>query len=347
MAKAKQLPSGSWRVQVFDGIDARGKRKYISFTADTAKEAELLALEYQLKKKRLDKPENITVGEAIDRYIESKDAVLSPTTIKNYISIRKNYLGNIINLKLNKITPELIQREINKESKIHSAKTVYNIHGLLSATLKLYYPDMVLRTTLPKKEKIIMQIPNDDDIRVLMTETYNTEMELPILLSVSLGLRRSEICGLLWEDVDLKKRTITIRQAKVTGIDTEYIIKTPKSYAGNRTLTISQVLYNALEKQVDKNGFVIKLTPQAITKRFLRLFSKLNIKNFRFHDLRHFNASVMLMLRIPDKYAMKRGGWATEYTMKNVYQHTFETETNEYENQVNNYMDNLLIEQKK
>ena len=51
MAKAKKLPSGSWRVLVYDCTDQNGKRRYKSFTAETKKEAEYLAAEYTLKKK--------------------------------------------------------------------------------------------------------------------------------------------------------------------------------------------------------------------------------------------------------------------------------------------------------
>ena len=87
MAKAKKLPSGSWRVLQFVGLDADGKRQYKSFTAPTKREAEFLAAEYVAKKKR--PSGRMTVGEAIDRYIESKDGVLSPTTVSGYQKIRR------------------------------------------------------------------------------------------------------------------------------------------------------------------------------------------------------------------------------------------------------------------
>ena len=125
MAKAKKLPSGSWRVLQFVGLDAAGKRQYKSFTAPTKREAEFLAAEYVAKKKR--PAGRMTVGEAIDRYIESKDGVLSPTTINGYRNLRRHHLAGLMGIQLDRITREDVQREVNAEAKKHSAKTYRHI----------------------------------------------------------------------------------------------------------------------------------------------------------------------------------------------------------------------------
>lgn len=344
MAKAKKLPSGNWRVLVYDGLDADKKRKYISFTADTAAEAEYMALEYTLKKKRADKPENLTVGEAIDRYIESKDAVLSPSTIRGYKGIRKNNIQGIMNLRLNKINQDIIQREFNNEAKSRSPKSLRNIHTLLSTVLKIYYPDFILRTTLPQKEKIDIYMPTKEEMKLLLNDVTGTEMELPVLLSMCLGLRRSEICGLTWDGVDFKNNTIRIRQAQVINSDGEWVMKNTKSYTSNRTITLNNTLIKKLSNQDDQTGAVVKLAPNVITQRFERIVKRLGMPNFRFHDLRHYNASVMLALNIPDKYAMERMGHATNNILKNVYQHTMDNEKEKINTIVDNYFDELIDE---
>ena len=56
-----------------------------------------------------------------------------------------------------------------------------------------------------------------------------------------------------------------------------------------------------------------------------------------FHDLRHMNASVMLALNVPDKYAMERGGWSTNHVMKSVYQHTFSAERKAVDDRIDDY----------
>ena len=75
MAKAKKLPSGSWRVNQYVGKDENGKRIYKSFTASTKKEAEFIAAEYVMKARHSKVPQNITLGEAMERYIESKSNI--------------------------------------------------------------------------------------------------------------------------------------------------------------------------------------------------------------------------------------------------------------------------------
>ena len=61
-----------------------------------------------------------------------------------------------------------------------------------------------------------------------------------------------------------------------------------------------------------------------------------------FHDLRHINASVMLKLGIPDKYAMERGGWSTTSTLKRVYQETFREDRLAADEKIDNYFENLF-----
>ena len=61
-----------------------------------------------------------------------------------------------------------------------------------------------------------------------------------------------------------------------------------------------------------------------------------------FHDLRHLNASIMLMLGIPDKYAMERGGWATDNILKSVYQQTFTSERKKIDKIVDGYFNGII-----
>lgn len=342
MARAKKLPSGTWRVLVYDGKDNNGKRKYISFTAPTAKEANYLAAEYQLKRKKTEIPENMTVGEAIDRYIESKSSVLSPSTVREYICIRRNGLQNLMNIQLNKVTQELIQREINQETINHSAKSVKNMHGLLSATLKVYLPSFNLKTTLPQKEKYDIYIPSTHDIQLLLKHTENTELHLVIMLAFGLGLRRSEISGLTWECIDLRKKQISIKKAKVLNENNDWIVKSPKSYSGNRILELPNFLIDELSKIPNKKGEVIKMKPSNISNQFAKLVKKLGLSHFRFHDLRHYNASIMLALNIPDKYAMERMGHASNTMLKTVYQHTIDSKKKEISITINNYFDEIM-----
>ena len=66
-----------------------------------------------------------------------------------------------------------------------------------------------------------------------------------------------------------------------------------------------------------------------------------------FHDLRHLNASIMALLRIPDKYAQERGGWNSDKVMKNVYMQTFPEERVKVDDTVDSYFESIISHKEK
>ena len=319
MAKAKKLPSGNWRVLLYTGKDETGKRKYESFTAETKDEAEFLAAEYKLKKPK--KSSSITLGEAYDRYIESKSAILSPSTIREYKRMRKMCLQGLMDKSLSKLTGEDIQKEFNKEAKTHSPKTLRNMHGLLSAVIKMQRPDFNLTTTLPQKEKHEIYIPDEKTIKRLYNLAKGTNIEIPFLLASQLGMRASEICGLQYSCIDSDKNEITIKQARVRSEDGT-VLKKPKSYAGYRTIPCSKHIIDLIGKG-NKDDFIINATTTIITNRWRAFLKKNNEEHFNFHALRHYFASQALLLGVPQKYIAELMGHASEHMINTVYQHTF------------------------
>lgn len=88
-------------------------------------------------------------------------------------------------------------------------------------------------------------------------------------------------------------------------------------------------------------------TNQGLYGRLKTILKRNGLPDIRFHDLRHTAASVMLTLNVPDKYAQARGGWATNHTMKTVYQHTMATKRNSVDQSIDAYYDSLLNPEKK
>jgi len=331
---ARALPSGAYRVQVM--VD--GRRVSVTDTDPKIAVAKAMAIKAKMQD-AIKSPRSLTVGEAIDRYIESKDAVLSPSTVAGYKRIRGNALQGIMGLKLPDLTQEKVQREINKMARERSPKTVRNAHGLLSAALAEYKPEMVLRTTLPQKQRYEAQIPSESEIKAILKAAKGTEMELPLLLAVWLGLRASEIRGLTWDCI--QGDSVHIRQAIVQG-ESGAVVKGTKTYSGNKKLHIPEYIKGVLDSLPKKEGYIISLSGQAMYKRFTRLCKQAGLPHYRFHDLRHANASVMLALNIPDKYAMERMGHATNHMLKTVYQHTISEKQEEVDAMVNNHFSALL-----
>ena len=332
MANAKKLKSGNWRVLAYVGKHVT-KSGYKSFTAPTKKEAERLAAAFTPPEPQGDTP-NITVGQAIDNYIAMKDAVLSPSTIRAYKIVRHTMLQSLMEIAVFELTQSDVQQAVNQDAAAgKSPKTLRNAHGLLRAAIGMERPDFALHTTLPQKKKPDIKIPTKEEIDQLIAAA-DPELASAIQLAAVLGLRRSEICALEWDDI--QNGILTVNKASVRDSENQWKIKAPKSYAGYRILTLPDILSKQFEKR--GNGKIFSFKPDDISWHFSSLQRRcFGAVRYRFHDLRHYNASVMLALGIPNKYAMERMGHASDNMLKAVYQHTMQDKQKEIAEQLNRF----------
>ena len=337
MAKAKKLPSGNWRVRVYAGKDDQGKPVYRSFTAPTKREAEFQAAEFLAKKKR--PAERMTVGEAITRYTDSKDGVLSPTTVSEYRKMRRNYLQSLMDIPIDRLTREQVQIAVNDEAKKHSAKTVINAHGLLASALKMFSPDFVLRTTLPRKvKKLRRDLPTSEDVMRVM---HGQSAELPVLLALCLCLRMSEVRGIRKEAV--RDGFLSIERVIVTVNGVHIEKELAKTDETRRLEALPDFLRDMI--LAAPTDYATTLTGQGIYKQFTRRMAKAGFSGVRFHDLRHISASDMHAQGISDRVAAERGGWAGTQTMRQVYQHSFAPDRQAADARMNDYYSRLYMTQ--
>lgn len=329
MATAKKLPSGNWRAQSSKTINGKLVRK--SFTAESKKAAEFLAAQWQVQINEENTPEKITLRQAYIKYIEMKNAVLSPSTVRGYNALLRNTYTNIMDLPITKITANLIQIETNNLAAYSSPKYVRNAYGLLNSVLKAFAPNLDLDITLPQKAKPELYIPDDNDIKKLLDSVKGKSIEIPILLAAFGPMRRSEICALTSDDIT--GNIVTVDKAVVKGED-GWHVKSPKTYSSYRQIEYPDFI---IEKIKDKKGAIVDMTPTAITKFFAKELKKCGLPPFRFHDLRHYAVSTLHSINVPDKYIMARGGWATNYTMNNVYNHTLKSKKDAFEEKINSH----------
>ena len=321
MAKATRLPSGNYRVQASAMVD--GKLCKRSFTSHDKRQAEAMALEWQQQifKYNAD-PSQITLGEALTKYIDSRRNLLSPVTIATYEKIKRNYFTELQPKRLSTLSQNALQCEINNLSAKLSPKSIRSIWGLVSAAIK-HATRETLEITLPKKQKLIYATPNLETSLKILEACKGTEIELPVTLALRLGLRISEICGLKWSAV---YGDFIIIDNVIVSYGKERYEKKPKTTAGIRKIPLPVDIKNLILSQPRINEYVVQKNAKAIGAMFRRTLKRNNLPHCRFHDLRHATASAMALLNIPETYAMKIGGWESPDVLRSVYQQTFTAE---------------------
>lgn len=336
--KKNQLPSGSIRIQVYDYTDVDGKKHYKSFTAPTRQEAKYLAAEWKAGRAGK-KPDRITLYEAVGRYIEAKTGVLSPSTITAYIKMRECRMKDIGRIWLDELTSTDVQIWISNLSKSLSPKYVRNIYGLLSAAVEMFAPDLILKVTMPEKKRPELYCPSDDDVKKLIRQVAGTDLEIAILLAAFGPMRRGEICAL--EASDIKGNKVSVTKSMVMGPDRTYQIKQPKTYGSYREIEYPEFV---IKKMSGRTGRIINRSPDAITRAFEKAIKKSGLPHFRFHDLRHYAASIMHAIGVPDQYILQRGGWSSDNVMKTVYRNAIDIETVRQNRKINGHFQNLTCD---
>ena len=340
MATARKLPSGSYRVRVYSHTDFNGKKVYESFTAPSKTEVELLASEWSNNKKRRSRTD-LTVKEAIEGYIKAKEGVLSPSTIRAYKIMQKNSYNNIAKLSLKKLTTEDLQLYVSDLAKEKTPKYVSNAYGLLSSSIRFYDPNAYFKITLPKKVKKQTESPSDDIIQDL----YNSappEMKKCICLAAFGSLRRGEICALLYSDI--KKGTVSVTKDMVQSHNNKWIIKDmPKTSESCRNVSLPDKVIELIGTGKPNDPIIKYKNPASITRNFTKLRDKKGLK-IRFHDLRHFYASIGVILGCSDIFLAETGGWVhgSNSVMKKVYQNSIADKNKEYSEIMKKHFDSLI-----
>ncbi|MBO6115756.1 MAG: site-specific integrase [Ruminococcus sp.] len=330
MAKAKQLPSGSWRVRVYDNEN----KKYISFTSQLPgkagkNEAEFLAKEWQAGHKKRTVPTEKTVYQLVKEYIESKEPLLSPSSIRGYYIILENTLGDFGEKKVRLVTEKDLQFWVSQNAKKYAPKSVKSQYGLVTAAMRQERIQLDFKSVmLPKIQKAEKKIPNEKEIAVILHMIEGTSVELPVTIAVTLGMRQSEIAGLKWSDYD--GIYLDVHAAVVPDKDNHYVYKdSTKSAASTRRIEVDGILKERLDRAERVGEFISPMLPSSVLRKFHQLCDKNGLPRFTMHEQRHGNASMMLAKGVPDKYAMKRLGQSSPNMIKDIYQHLYESKEKE------------------
>lgn len=309
--KIKKLPSGNFRIQP----TINGKRKSVTFDHKPTQK-EIMDKIIELHTKIEIRASELSFRQASELYVDSKRNVLSPSTIKSYKTYVDRFPEWFVNMKICDIRQSHVNRFVNEIAKDKTPKTVKNYHGFVHAVMSIYAPETHLTTKLPQNTKKDFYIPSDDDIKAIIKESIGTEYEIPIALACY-GLRRSEIFAVSKESI--KKNILIIDKSSVLNENNEMITKdTTKTAASTRAIPIPKKLADKIKKEdwhyTGYDGNLIRWLH--------RTQDKLGIERFSLHKMRHYFASKLSSMGVPEADILALGGWETDNIMKSVYRHS-------------------------
>jgi integrase len=164
-----------------------------------------------------------TVNALLDRWLEHVESDLSTTTVRNYRDKLTRVRRDLGDLKLSQLTAQKLDHAYARWRKEGlSAQTVRHIHRVLSAALHQAEKwDLVVRAatdraTPPKQPRFPVRAPSPDVVLGLIDEAQRRDLPVlavAIFVSATTGLRRGELCGLRWSDLDFKARTLTVARS--------------------------------------------------------------------------------------------------------------------------------------
>lgn len=394
--------SDRWQLRVFT-LDENQKRmkEYTKMTtySSTIKNkssAKKMLREYMIelsdtiKRKDISKAvilvdKEIMFTDYIDKWLEGHKIDIAESTYRSYAIVNQRIKAYFtpFELKLSEVKASDIREYYNylidgdDDSDGVSKHTVQKHHANLKQIFKVAVDDDLItdnpmdKIKRPKKEKYEPDYYNSEEISKLFKAFSEDEYEICIYLAVNYGLRRSEILGLRWKDIDFKKNVISIKQSLLEILDedghyTLVLNKELKTKASRRDLKLTKEMKQLLIKEKAKQdnykkicgssynteweGYVCRrptgeiIRPNSLTDRFRTKLKTCELRKIRFHDLRHTCASILINNGAEAKDLQYWMGHSTITTTMNIYGHLFQTRKDTIGELMEKTMKDIILE---
>lgn len=290
-------------------------------------------------------------------FLDYKSTKVKRTTFDEYERIAEKYIidyfGEKVKLEeLNVIAFDnyftFIQTKGARRSKGGlSVKTTKRHYSLLNdfynylKKRKIVEVNPVAGRDFKREKKYEYKIYSEEEIKKLKHILHDEKIRIAVYLGL-LGLRRGEVSGLKWKDVDFKNRKLKIRRSRVRskGKTHEDSVKTASS---NREIAIPKSFILELKREKERHKKLKRIVPDFndnnwiciynngkplrldyITKRWKKVIEKSSLKHIRFHDLRHSYASYAIANNIPMKVVAENLGHASIDITVNTYAHVLD-----------------------
>lgn len=349
----------TWNVRYDAGCDpltgARKQKKKRGFK--TKKDAEKFLNEQlnAIDRGSYFEPKDITIAEYVDYWLENYARPNSAArTIEGYnYMITQHIKPAFGHMKMEKLQPYHLQEYYAQKlssGKLDggglSATSVKHQHRLISKMLKdavkwqFISRNVAQAVSPPKTKKIEMQIWDSNQIKQFLQAASSSVYYSIYLTTVYSGMRRGEVLGIRWQDVNLEDNILYVKQSLQPVKKVGLVFKEPKSGKGRSisiTPSLSKELRKVYKQQLEhklllgpdyhdfdlvfaqRNGNPIQ--PSEMARNFRKVIEGTNLPYIRFHDLRHTHASLMLQQGIHPKVVSERLGHSTIGITMDTYTH--------------------------
>jgi integrase len=289
-----------------------------------------------------------TVEQYVTAWLDSATEQ-SPKTLERYRGLASRqvfpHLGGI---PLQKLTPEDVKRWHGVLLKEVSARTVTHAHRVLGKVLATaaingtVARNVTALVPVPKVEAVEMKVLEASEVKALLTGLEGHTLHPVAVVAAHTGMRRGEILGLQWGDIDLEGGKLTVKRSLEETRSGGLRLKPPKTKHSRRTIELHEDAVAVLRAHkvaamrirlacqagalppdapvfTDARGRM--LSPDNLSRDWRRVCERLNLPLCRFHDLRHTHVSLLLAAGEPIVSVSRRLGHNKVSTTLDIYGH--------------------------
>ncbi|HEV2109067.1 MAG TPA: tyrosine-type recombinase/integrase [Thermomicrobiales bacterium] len=291
----------------------------------------------------------MTVREYLDRWLPSIEPTLRPSTHRRYSDLMRQHVVPVLgSIRLVKLSPLDVQRlYADRLAAGLSPTSVHQIHNVLHRALKqavrwgMVNRNVTEAVDAPRPANPEYQTWDAKQVAAVFAVGDETELAALWRLALLTGMRRGELLGLMWPDVDLERGVLAVRRTRSRGTGGTWVFGAPKTAGGRRSIALPPSAVESLRhhrlRQLEQRlalgdawedcGIVFAnesgapLHVNSLAGRFRKLIATAGVPKIRFHDLRHTSATLMLLGGEHPKIVAERLGHSDVSITLNRYSH--------------------------
>jgi integrase len=291
----------------------------------------------------------LTLERFMESWLTGKDLSIRPSTARNYRRYSEQQILPVLGkMRLQNILPAHIrQLYLRMQAEGKGARTIQLVHSTLHCALKQAVKEGLIShnpmdaVQRPKVETQEFHIFTEEQARQFMTVAKGSSYEALFFLALTTSMRKGEILGLMWSDVEWEKGGLRVERQLQPGRHSGEVLAPTKTKSGRRQIKLGKIGLASLDAHRQRqetqkvlagdrwkeNGMIFTtgigtfMDQTKVSREFKRILKKANLPDIRFHDLRHTSISFLLDIGTPVNTVQRRAGHSKASVTTDIYGH--------------------------